>query len=230
MSKLKDLTGQRFGTLAVLHRVEGAKPVKWHCRCDCGKEVDVLSSNLIQGCTTSCGCKRADTRRGKPTGKHKDITGQRFGRLVALKFIRHDQWLWQCDCGNTTVARPSLVKAGEISSCGCLQRDQRRADIASRVGQINGTSISLLKSIMAGKLRSTNTTGHTGISVRYNVSSVVYVARIVYKGKDIYLGQYATLDAAIAARKEAEETYFGAAIKDAEGKKDEQEVGNPGEV
>lgn len=30
----------------------------WHCRCDCGKEVDVRQSNLQNGWTKSCGCLR----------------------------------------------------------------------------------------------------------------------------------------------------------------------------
>ena len=30
----------------------------WHCRCDCGKEVDVRQSNLQNGWTRSCGCQR----------------------------------------------------------------------------------------------------------------------------------------------------------------------------
>jgi len=30
--------------------------VVWHCRCDCGNEVNVRSSDLISGHTTSCGC------------------------------------------------------------------------------------------------------------------------------------------------------------------------------
>ena len=28
----------------------------WRCKCDCGKEVIVQSSNLINGNTKSCGC------------------------------------------------------------------------------------------------------------------------------------------------------------------------------
>lgn len=54
-SKLRDLTGQRFGHLTVLIRVP---PRKWLCRCDCGKEIGVFTDNLTRNHTTSCGCQK----------------------------------------------------------------------------------------------------------------------------------------------------------------------------
>lgn len=58
MSKLIDLTGKRFGRLTVISRAENTKSGKarWLCRCDCGEETTVLSSNLIRGLTLSCKC------------------------------------------------------------------------------------------------------------------------------------------------------------------------------
>lgn len=63
MGKFHNLTGQRFGRLLVVERAadkkSGTKPkVMWRCRCDCGKEVVVWSSSLVQGTTVSCGCKK----------------------------------------------------------------------------------------------------------------------------------------------------------------------------
>lgn len=58
MSKLIDLTGQRFGRLTVIERA-GKTPqgrAKWKCKCDCGKVVNVTGTNLRTGETTSCGC------------------------------------------------------------------------------------------------------------------------------------------------------------------------------
>lgn len=57
----------------------------------------------------------------------KDITGQRFGRLVALHLLPTHKtgarWLCQCDCGNTTEVRATAMRHGQIKSCGCLLRD-----------------------------------------------------------------------------------------------------------
>lgn len=56
--KALDLTGRRFGRLTVLSRAgkDRHQNVYWHCRCDCGKELDVASGSLLRGVTRSCGC------------------------------------------------------------------------------------------------------------------------------------------------------------------------------
>ena len=58
MTKLKDLTGKKFGRLTVLSRGENSKAgqVQWFCICDCGNEKLIHSTNLVQGSSKSCGC------------------------------------------------------------------------------------------------------------------------------------------------------------------------------
>lgn len=65
MSKLIDLTGNRYFRLVVLYRTNNkiynrknkkVSKVCWHCKCDCGNEVDVIGESLKQGLTKSCGC------------------------------------------------------------------------------------------------------------------------------------------------------------------------------
>ena len=34
----------------------------WHCKCDCGNEIDARQSNLQNGWTRSCGCLRQPTQ------------------------------------------------------------------------------------------------------------------------------------------------------------------------
>lgn len=62
-----DLTGRRFSYLTVLYRNgshahskkrNGSKSAVWHCRCDCGNELDVMGMSLKNGDCTSCGCKK----------------------------------------------------------------------------------------------------------------------------------------------------------------------------
>lgn len=55
--KANDLTGQKFGKLTAIHRIEGGSS-KWLCKCDCGKERTVYATNLMNGKSTSCGCSR----------------------------------------------------------------------------------------------------------------------------------------------------------------------------
>lgn len=59
-----DLTGQRFGRLAVIRYLQGCG---WLCRCDCGTEKAVLSGSLRRGGATSCGCFRREKMRSERT-------------------------------------------------------------------------------------------------------------------------------------------------------------------
>lgn len=53
-----DLTGRRFGQLTVLAPAENIGAMTaWRCRCDCGKELAVMTAHLRSG-QTSCGCKQ----------------------------------------------------------------------------------------------------------------------------------------------------------------------------
>jgi len=58
MSKFIDLTGQKFGRLTIVERIENAKDghAKWLCQCKCNNNTVVYSTNLIRGLTRSCGC------------------------------------------------------------------------------------------------------------------------------------------------------------------------------
>lgn len=60
-----------------------------------------------------------------------DITGRRFGRLVAVSQL--DEWtiskeprrLWlvRCDCGVETKRTAKLMLRGDTTSCGCLKNE-----------------------------------------------------------------------------------------------------------
>jgi hypothetical protein len=58
MSKRLEITGQRFGRLAVIGfaKIDGRRRAHWLCRCDCGNEVVVRGQSLRSGDTQSCGC------------------------------------------------------------------------------------------------------------------------------------------------------------------------------
>ena len=53
-----DLTGQKFGRLTVIERVENAKDGQacWLCKCECGNTKRVKARDLRRGNTRSCGC------------------------------------------------------------------------------------------------------------------------------------------------------------------------------
>jgi hypothetical protein len=56
MSAKIDVVGQRFGRLVVLENAKDEKGrYRLRCKCDCGAEKLVVSSNLRRGFTKSCG-------------------------------------------------------------------------------------------------------------------------------------------------------------------------------
>lgn len=61
-------------------------------------------------------------------GKIKDITGQRFGRLVALEISGKEKnrmiWRCRCDCGNEVNIPGTYLRSGHTQSCGCIHREQ----------------------------------------------------------------------------------------------------------
>lgn len=58
-----DITGQRFNRLVALAPTQMRSKkgyVIWHCRCDCGKELDVPYNHLLYGNLISCGCRKKE--------------------------------------------------------------------------------------------------------------------------------------------------------------------------
>lgn len=59
----------------------------------------------------------------------KDLTGKRFGRLVATKWLRISPtskmsiWLCCCDCGNEKEIQIGNLTSGHTRSCGCLNSE-----------------------------------------------------------------------------------------------------------
>jgi len=117
-----DWSGKRVGNLTVGTRVASDKQsnAQWSCKCDCGNEVIVRSSFLKRQlyCSQSCQLLIENIRL--------DITGQRFGRLTAVKFIgigktRKAKWLFMCDCGNQVETLADEVLNGNTRSCKCIR-------------------------------------------------------------------------------------------------------------
>lgn len=67
-----DLTNMRFGKLVVIKRIK-ENSSSWVCKCDCGNEVVVCASRLLDR-TKSCGCalKEVQAQFGKNNTTHGD--------------------------------------------------------------------------------------------------------------------------------------------------------------
>lgn len=78
MSRLIDVTGQRFGRLVAVKRVQTpnrSTKAHWLCICDCGGQTVTSGQNLRRGQTTSCGCAIGAANRARLT-THGSSTGR----------------------------------------------------------------------------------------------------------------------------------------------------------
>lgn len=68
-----DLTGKRFGRLTVIKEVSphysksGVRMRMWECKCDCGNNRILSTSNITNGNTKSCGCLKKELLLSKNT-------------------------------------------------------------------------------------------------------------------------------------------------------------------
>lgn len=144
ISKRKDITGQRFDKLVAIRATDQRKgtSVVWECLCDCGNTTFAAATHLINGGIKSCGCNRYSYKYPK------DLTGMRFGRLVALKPTgdrkgHNPIWECQCDCGNTVNVLRQCLVGGNTRSCGCLHKDNPNGQNKDYTGQRFGDVIAL---------------------------------------------------------------------------------------
>ena len=121
-ARVIDLTGKQFGALTVLYMNDRdfSSRISWHCKCECGNECDVDANNLSSEHTKSCGCRRKEIPSELFS---KDLTGQVFGYLTAIKPVGRKNsrivWKCKCSCGNYINVSAASLLHGDTTSCGC---------------------------------------------------------------------------------------------------------------
>lgn len=200
----QDLTGKQFGELTVIRKLETVSKggaVRWLCKCACGTEYEVQGTLLVTGKRTRCSSKSHEKNYA-----YSDISGQKFGRMVALyPSRRYDKsgsviWHCRCDCGNEVDVPYNSLMYTNQKSCGC-QKKEHDQKLKTYLTHVAGTSVDMLKS---KKVPTDNTTGYKGVYLIHGK----YVAKIVFQKKQYFLGTYEKIEDAAEARKEAEEVLF----------------------
>jgi hypothetical protein len=118
--RIVNLVGKRFGQLEAL-KLDHVDDLGswWLCKCDCGNEKVIRASSLNCGDSKTC-------------GHRKDLTGQRFGKLLVIgkdltpqiSNRKRVKWVCLCYCGNVTSVESYNLESGDIVSCGCHRRTQ----------------------------------------------------------------------------------------------------------
>ena len=84
---------------------------------------------------------------------YEDLIGQKFNRLIVLKFSHINKYQKACleclcDCGNKTIVIASQLKHGYVKSCGCLLKE-----IISKRSKKHGLSTHPLYSVWYSMIR-----------------------------------------------------------------------------
>lgn len=230
---MKDLTGQKFGRLTPLKPTEKRinRKVVWLCKCDCGNETEVISTNLSCGSTRSCGClnKELSGKRMKNLNKDKDFlekrerrrieavrrdyTGERFGMLVAIrptekrKYNNQIVWEFRCDCGNYCYKSTNQLYHNN-PNCGCMTKEKHKNNGCKSISNLHseigyGTNA---KMIRGDKARKDSSSGIRGVI--WAKWANAWRALITFKKKTYHLGYFKNKEDAIKARKNAEGMLF----------------------
>lgn len=103
--EIVNLEGQYIGEWYVDEYV-GNK--RYRCICSCGKIVDVLKVNLINGTSTSCGHSK---------NSYGNLLNQRFGEWTVIGKSDY-KWKCRCSCGKIGYCMAADLVKGRTKSCG----------------------------------------------------------------------------------------------------------------
>lgn len=84
-----------------------------------------------------------------------DITGQKFGRLTAIKRVSDGtlgKWLFRCDCGNEKLLYKQNVCQGKTKSCGCLIKDLKQDESEKMWEEFDGVKFGRLTALNHEKI------------------------------------------------------------------------------
>jgi hypothetical protein len=216
MSKMIDITGQKFGRLLVVSRADNkGTRAMWNCICDCGNHKIIAGRELRNGKTISCGCFR-DEKLSKVSTIHGNCT----------KETRREYYIWikmiqRCyDSNNKSYkhygARGITVCDEWIESFQTFYHDMgKRPSPDHSIDRINvngnyepSNCRWTTNEVQARNTRTykSNKTGIKGVS--FNKQAGKYRANISIDSKMKHLGYFETLEEAIKVRKEAEQKYW----------------------
>lgn len=208
----------------------------WKCKCDCGKECIVTLSHLRSGHTKSCGCwkKQATINYNKLNKAKKnnyDLSGKYgigytdnidptdpkqernyfYFDLEDFDLIKNYYWFFDA-CGYLIAYKKeqerSFWKLHRLVM-GVLDQSILVDHIKHALYDNRKTELRLCTKNQNMQNRKPFQNTQTIITGVVKTKNNTYNAYITCNKKRMYLGAFKTLEEAIAARKEAEDKYFG---------------------
>lgn len=225
MSKLKDLTNQKFGKLTVLERVNdkihpsGQHSVMWKCQCECGNIITTSSANLRNNHTMSCGCYREKRLYESRKKYNKYDLSNDYGIGIDSKgnysyfdLEDYDKIKEICWCVDSFDKRVSGCYYGKHIRLHQLVLDfpNQLIDHINRNPSDNRKSNLRLSDKQLNSInRDCNKNSKTQVRGVCKLKNGKYMARTCIDYKDIYLGCFETMEEAKLKREEFKKQYFG---------------------
>ena len=224
----KDLTGKTFNRLTVLRQDEdyiadnGKHRAMWLCQCSCDNKtlISIRGDSLMSGHTRSCGCLQSENayKVGKDNqGYNKyDLSGS-FGvlwssntneeiyfdledadKILKYNWRVNDQGYVYTSINRRNVLLHKFLGYPRYDHHNRNKLDNRKENLVKCTVQENARN---------GPIRSTNTSGFIGVSLRKDTQR--WAASITIDAKSIHLGYFLCKEDAVKARLVAEAEYFG---------------------
>lgn len=118
--------GTKINYLTIIETIfEEGKETSYKCKCDCGNIIIVKNgTKLKNNSIKSCGCYRSErmSEIAKENNPIKDLTNQRFGKVVALEPTNEREfqnvvWKCLCDCGKICYINANSLQTNNRISC-----------------------------------------------------------------------------------------------------------------
>lgn len=175
-----DFTGKRHGRLVVIGKAEVGRSW-WHCKCDCGRQIDMSTWKFLN--YKSCGCLEKENRENLSvyTIRH----GMTNSRLYSVWCGIKDR------CNNPNVEHYDRYGGRGIKMCDEWQNSfESFRDWAYSVGyrdDLNGKEQSIDRINVDGNYCPENCRWVDQKTQMRNTSSTIYIS---YQGKDVPLAEF----------------------------------------
>lgn len=135
VGQAKDLTGQKFGDLTALFRIDLTKngSACWALQCSCGEYTFGSANSLKNGDKKYC-----------ENHEINQMIGKKFGNLTVLSYsrsINEKRYYWcECECGTKKEICGKSLKNGSSQSCGCSHHKDITGEIYGHVKVLHPTN------------------------------------------------------------------------------------------
>ena len=225
---MNDLLNQRFDKLFVVRKAatneiknKTQKRVYWVCKCDCGNEKVVSSSDLICHRIRSCGCLKFDAAQKRRKENKYDLTGEygigftskgdkfffdKEDYMKISKFCWHKRKDGYFDAkvyrNQRILLHDLIAETKYVDHKNGNLADNRKSNLRTTINlDYNFNTYNQMNRIK----QKNNNSGVTGVYQK----GEKWVSIIYVNNKNIYLGTYNSFNKAVKVRKEAEQKYFG---------------------